>query len=370
MKKALIISALTTLCLTSACTARIDFEPEPLTDSSITVLTDSMSLEEKVGQMLFVRCPDAEDIDELMNIQPGGILMFGRDFEGLTKKEVKSKISELQKQSAIPLLIGADEEGGTVVRVSANPQLAPQKYPSPQQLYRSGGMEALTQNTTEKSQLLKELGININLAPVADVSQNPDDFMYSRSMGLDAETTAECIQTIVTAMKENNMLSCLKHFPGYGATADTHTQGAADNRSEQSFREITENTDGTKTGGDFLPFAAGIAAGADCVLVAHNSVEALDIENPASLSPQIHKILRTELGFNGVIMTDDIAMGAVSELDDVYIRAVNAGNDLLITTDYNTAFTQITEAVRSGKISEDTINTAVERILKMKKQIV
>ena len=118
-----------------------------------------------------------------------------------------------------------------------------------------------------------------------------------------------------------------------------------------------------------LPFKAGIEAGASCVLVAHNTVNALDSENPASLSPTIHNMLRDECGFDGVIMTDDIAMGAVADMENVYVKAVNAGNDLLITTDYQTGYNQILNAVKCGEISEETLNSAVERVLKMKGQI-
>lgn len=364
MKK--IISLLLSICLISACAPVSDFEPEQTTDRTWTALPDKMALEEKVGQMLFVRCVEPQYTDNLMNIKPGGILMFGRDFEGLTKEEVKEKIQSFQDRSDIPLIIGVDEEGGTVVRVSSNPSLAPEKYPSPQDIYKNGGMEALTANTAEKSQLLKELGITMNLAPVADVPQNESDFMYSRSMGLNAEETAECIKNIVLTMRANGVSSCLKHFPGYGGNSDTHTSGAADIREAEAFRQITENDDGTKSGGDFIPFRAGITAGADSVLVSHNTVSAFDSENPASLSPAIHEILRGELGFDGVIITDDIAMGAVADLDNVYTRAVLSGNDLLITTDYETGYNQILNAVKSGEIPEDVIDAAVEHILRLK----
>lgn len=331
--------------------------------STSKALRTDMTLEEKVGQMLFVRYPDPNKVQELLSINPGGIIMFGRDFDGLSRDEVKDKIKALQIK--IPPVIGVDEEGGTVVRVSSNPQLAPQKYASPQDIYKSDGMAALIQNTAEKSRLLTGLGITMNLAPVADVAQDENDFMYSRSMGTDAEETAECIRNIVFVMKEKGILSCLKHFPGYGSSADTHTDSATDIRDADSFRQITVK-DGVKTGGDFIPFKAGIDAGADSVLVSHNFVTSLDSESPASLSPQIHDILRNELGFDGVIMTDDIDMGAVKNIKDVYIKAVNAGNDLIITTDYKTAYDEILNAAKDGRIDEDRIDASVDRILKMK----
>ena len=318
-------------------------------------LIETMSLEEKVGQILFVRYPDA-NLDELMKKNPGGILMFQRDFDGLTKEEVINKISNLQSKSKVPLIIGVDEEGGTVVRVSANPNLAPEKYKSPQQIYKEGGMDAVIANAKEKSELLLSLGINMNLAPVADVSTNPDTYIYKRSFGKGYEETADFISKTVTAMQGVGINSVLKHFPGYGeVTGDSHKGTVYNEKSADKIRKT-----------DLIPFKAGIDAGAACVLVSHNTVKAIDADNPASLSPEMHKILRDELGFNGVIMTDDIAMGAVSDMENVYTKAVNAGNDLLITTYYNTGYNHVLNSVKNGEISEETLDSAVEHVLKLK----
>ncbi len=319
-------------------------------------LMDSMTLEEKVGQILFVRCPESENMQKLMEKKPGGILMFQRDFDSLTKEQVIEKIEGFQSSVRIPLIIGVDEEGGTVVRVSANPNLAPEKYKSPQQIYKEGGMEAVIDNAREKSELLLSLGINMNLAPVADVSTNPDNYIYKRSFGQGYEETADFISQAVTAMRKTGISCVLKHFPGYGeVTGDSHKGSVYNEKSADAIRET-----------DFLPFKAGIDAGASCVLVSHNIVNSLDSENPASLSPAIHEILRNELGFKGVIMTDDIAMGAVADVENVYVKAVNAGNDLLITTDYETAYNQILSAVQNGEISEKTLDEAVCHVLRLK----
>ncbi|MGN0108344.1 MAG: glycoside hydrolase family 3 N-terminal domain-containing protein, partial [Hominilimicola sp.] len=231
-------------------------------------LLDKMTLEEKVGQILFVRCVEDEMIDDLMGINPGGILMFQRDFDGLTKDEVISKIEGFQAKSEIPLIIGADEEGGTVVRVSANPNLAPEKYKSPQDIYNEGGMEAVVANAKEKSELLLSLGVNMNLAPVADVSTNPDTFIYKRSFGKGYEETADFISQTVTAMENTGIWSVLKHFPGYGeVTGDTHKGTVYNEKSAEDIRST-----------DLVPFKAGIDAGASCVLVSHNTVNGLDSE--------------------------------------------------------------------------------------------
>ena len=359
MNKIISILTMLTMCLSLASCGE---KPQPAaTEVPIATeessLIDTMTLEEKVGQILFVRCPETEEeVNSLMAKNPGGILMFQRDFDGLTKDDVISKIDGFQSASKIPLIIGVDEEGGTVVRVSANPNLAREKYKSPQDIYNEGGMEAVIANAKEKSELLLSLGINMNLAPVADVSTNPDTYIYKRSFGKGYEETADFISQTVTAMNDAGIWSVLKHFPGYGeVTGDSH-KGTVYN--EKSAEDIHST--------DLVPFKAGIDAGASCVLVSHNTVNSLDSENPASLSPVIHDILRSELGFDGVIMTDDIAMGAVADMENVYTKSVNAGNDLLITTDYETGYNQILAAVKSGEISMETLDSAVEHVLKLK----
>ncbi len=356
MKKIISIITALMLCLSVSGCSKENTEPVPVQTPQTMSALDGMTLEEKVGQILFVRCPEEGGVADLMEKTPGGILMFARDFEGLTKDEVIAYIENIQSQSKIPLIIGVDEEGGTVVRVSQNPNLAPSKYKSPQDIYAEGGMEAVVANAVEKSELLLSLGINMNLAPVADVSTNPETYIYERSFGQGYAKTADFITQTVTAMKNTGIYSVLKHFPGYGeVTGDSHVGTVYNEKSAEDIR----NT-------DLVPFKAGIDAGASCVLVSHNTVNSLDSENPASLSPAIHEILRGELGFEGVIMTDDIAMGAVADMENVYVKAVNAGNDLLITTDYQTAYEQILNAVQNGEISEETLDNAVKNILELK----
>ena len=142
MKKTISIIISIAMCAMLASCGGVKNE---VSDTEQPTLMDTMSLEEKVGQILFVRCVEDEQTDDLMSIKPGGILMFGRDFERLTKDEVKEKIQSYQDKSDIPLIIGADEEGGTVVRVSSNPNLAPEKFKSPQEIYNEGGMDAVVE---------------------------------------------------------------------------------------------------------------------------------------------------------------------------------------------------------------------------------
>mgnify|MGYP002429401805 CR=1 FL=1 len=262
-----------------------------------------------------------------------------------------------------PLFLGVDEEGGTVVRVSSNPHLRASKFPSPQKAYASGGMEAVLADTREKDLLLSALGFNVNLSPVADVSTNPADFMYDRTFGQDAAATADYVAQVVSQMAEDGMGSVLKHFPGYGNNVDTHTGIAVDQRPLESF-----------TSSDFLPFQAGMESGGGktAVLVSHNIMTAVDGDLPASLSPKVHGLLRTDLGFDGVVMTDDLAMEAVAAYSAdgaVAVMALEAGNDLVITTDYRTQIPKVLEALESGALSEETIDTACRRVLTWKQNL-
>lgn len=264
-----------------------------------------MSLEERVGQLFIARCPEEQAAQKAAEYILGGYILFARDFEGKTPEEVSGDIQSYQSAASIPMLIGVDEEGGTVNRVSRYPAFRAEKFESPQKLYQNGGFEAVKNDTVEKSQLLKSLGINVNFAPVCDVSVNSEDFIYDRSFGKEAGETAQYVETVVGAMKEQGMGSVLKHFPGYGNNVDTHTGIAYDNRPYETFLMS-----------DFLPFQAGIDSGAEMVLVSHNIVKSMDEQFPASLSPRVHEILRQELGFSGVIVTDDLVMDGVREFAD------------------------------------------------------
>ncbi|MBP0963855.1 MAG: beta-hexosaminidase [Oscillospiraceae bacterium] len=325
-------------------------------DAAYAMLSE-MSREEKVGQLLLARCPDNAS-EQAEKFRLGGYVLFKRDVKGKTPETLREFIGGFQSVSKIPMICAVDEEGGEIVRVSSLSAFRETRFPSPSKAYKNGGFQGVYDDYSEKSGFLLDLGFNLNLAPVADVSVDPKDYIYSRTLGLPAEETAEYIRNAVTAAKEAGISSCLKHFPGYGNNADTHTGSAIDERSEDTFRNS-----------DFLPFKAGIEAGAECVLVSHNIVKCFDSEKPASLSPEIHRILREELGFSGIIMTDDLSMDAVSLFctDSLpYAEAVNAGNDILIVTEYEAAYNDILSAVESGEITQETIDRAVMRIIAWK----
>ena len=332
-------------------------EPDPIAARAQELL-DSMTLQEKEGQMFIARCPETDAAQLAADYHLGGYILFGRDFKDKMAEQVTTDIQSYQDAAEIPLLIAVDEEGGTVNRVSSNPNLRSSPFRSPQSLYSEGGLELVRSDAQEKCRLLESLGININFAPVCDVSQDPADFIYDRTLGRDAQETSQYVAAVVETMAEEGMGSVLKHFPGYGNNTDTHTGVAYDDRPYDTF--LTS---------DFLPFQAGIAAGADMVLVSHNIVSAMDEASPASLSPEVHRVLREDLGFTGVIVTDDLVMDGVRDFagdDEAAVLAVQAGNDLLCCTDFQTQVPAVLAAVESGEITEEQIDAAVLRVLTMK----
>lgn len=316
---------------------------------------ETLTLEEKIGQIFLVRYPETNGVQILEKYKFGGYLLFERDFKNKTEEEIKNEIVNLQSVANIPLLIAVDEEGGKVVRASSNVNLRGEKFKSPRELYQIGGFQKIKEDVIEKSKFLYNLGINLNLAPVVDVTTNESDYMYARSLGEEAVLTSEYAKTVILASKEGSVSYTLKHFPGYGNNLDTHKGTSKDNKS---YEEI-KNT-------DLPPFEAGIQAGAEAVLISHNIVTSIDEENPASLSPKVIEVLRNELGFKGVIITDDLYMGAVSEDDDAVVKAVLAGNDLIIVTDYEKSIQDVKNAIGSGRITEERINIMVEQVLAWK----
>lgn len=316
---------------------------------------EELTLDEKIGQLILARYPDNNVLNDLNKYKLGGYVFYEKDFKNKTKSEVIDMINAVQKNSKIPLLIAVDEEGGKIVRVSSNPNLAPERFKSSKELYSSGGMEEIKQDTINKSIVLSSLGINLNLAPVVDVTTNSNDYMYERSIGENTEITSLYAKTVINASKNMEVSYTLKHFPGYGNNNDTHNSTSVDSRSYESL-----------IANDIPPFIAGINAGAEAILVSHNIVSSIDYDNPSSLSPKIHNFLRNELNFTGVIITDDLEMGATSSIESSAIKALLAGNDLIITTNYANSFSSIKNAVTDGIISEEIIDKLAFKILSWK----
>lgn len=321
-------------------------------------LMKDMTLEEKIGQLFLVRYDVNTSKKQITNYYAGGFVLFARDFQNHTKETITKELKDRQSVSKIPLALAVDEEGGYVTRVSRFPAFRSEKFKSNRVLFETGGYDLVKTSEKEKAELLLSLGLNLNLAPVADVSVDVNDYINIRTFGRDAKETSTFISNIVSYNNEFGISSSLKHFPGYGNNVDTHNGIAIDNRSYDNF-----------VNNDYLPFKSGIEAGVPTILVSHNIVNSMDSEYPASLSKKVISELRDKLNFSGVVITDDLAMGAVAKFVDANnaaTLAINAGNDMIITSSFETMYNEVLNNVKSGIIKEEVIDRAVKRILAWK----
>lgn len=327
----------------------------------VDLLLSGLTTEEKVGQLFLARCRKETAAEDIAQYHLGGLVLFDRDTEDETPESLRQTLERYQKAATIPLLIAVDEEGGSVVRISDKPAFRDAPFSSPRSLYEGGGMEALRTAEVEKDALLSDLGINVNLAPVCDITTDPAAFLYDRSLGQSPELTCQWVQIAVEEGQTYGIGCVLKHFPGYGNNADTHVGIAIENRSLEELEAQ-----------DLLPFAAGMEAGCGAVMMSHIQVTALDAEYPASLSPAVHRYVRETMGYNGVLVTDDLVMDAISVpygVGEAAVLAVLAGNDLLISSDFPEQYAAVLEAIREGRISEEQIDNAVRRILLWKQSL-
>jgi len=330
--------------------------PEQLSkEDPVAAMTD----EELVGQLFLAGYPGYDAaLASIESKHIGGYVLFGKYLKHQTPSGIRRELEHLQAASSVPLLIAVDEEGGDVTRVSSYPQFRQERFPSPRTLYDRGGLEMVLDTEREKCQLLHSLGINVNLAPVCDVTTDPDAFMYGRSLGQSPEITGAYVAAVTELMQQAQIGSVLKHFPGYGNNDDTHIGAALDTRSLESLE-----------GNDLVPFRAGIEAGCNAIMVSHTIIRALDDTTPGSLSPIVIGYLRETMGFDGVIMTDDLSMKAIT---DVYgagesaVLAFLAGNDMLCCSKYEEQYDAVLQAVRDGRISRERLEQSVLRILQWK----
>lgn len=355
------IPPVTTEAPPPATTVAAPVATEPPPPDPLAELLASLSVEEKVGQLFLGSYTAETGVENAQNYHLGGYIFFSEDFENETPDTVREALSACQLASKVPMLMAVDEEGGRVSRVSCFPAFRAELFPFPRILYQSQGLEGVLAAEAEKSQLLSGLGLNLNLAPVCDITTDPDSFLFDRSLGLPPEETARIITEMIRVMRESGVGSALKHFPGYGNNTDTHLGMAIDDRPLKALEDW-----------DLIPFAAGIKAGCRAIMVSHTIVTALDSSLPATLSPAVHDYLRQEMGFEGVIITDDLTMQAISDHygpGEAAVMAVLAGNDLLCCLDYKVPYQAVLEAVYDGRISVETLDSAVLRLLKWKSDL-
>jgi len=315
-------------------------------------ILEEMTVAEKVGQVIFARYPTAAE-EQMKQYKFGGYTLYAQDFNGETPTTITSELFKVSLENKIMPFFAVDEEGGNITRVSRYLAFAETRLPTIQSALKNG--VTVTDWVAQMVTVLESAGINLNFAPVADVAESKDDYMYSRTVSLDYKKTGEVVAEIVEEMNRQGMMGCLKHFPGYGSNVDTHTGIAVDTRSREDFEDK-----------DFIPFRDGIEAGAPMVMVSHNIVEAFNDEVPASLAPEVHDVLRG-MGFGGIIITDDLGMDAITNYtDEPYVEAFLAGNDMLCTSDGEATYKALYAAVLDGRITEERLDESVLRILNAK----
>ena len=324
-------------------------------DNNIMRYVDSLSVEEKIGQLIISKIPKENKLDPIVKNHVSGLIYYGNDIGKKTIEQIQNEINNYQKKSKIPLFIAIDEEGGTVSRLSYNKNISQEIFLSPQELYNNGGFEEITKDAIRKRDLLVKLGFNVNYAPVIDVVTDESAYMYQRSFGKDAKETAKFALTILNTQTKE-LTYTLKHFPGYGNNKDTHLMQSTDERTLSYFDE-----------NDFIPYVEAINNGAKQVMVSHNIVNSID-NKPCSLSLKIHNILRERLNFKGVIISDSLSMKAISDYEDnPYVEALLAGNNLIITEEPDITYNDIKNAYDDGIISRELLNRLVYRVIELKK---
>ena len=329
-------------------------EPDPVEEALSTMTT-----EEKVGQLLiagFYGTQAGEEVRSyIQDLHVGGVILYGRNVESAGQLLELTNGLKALTGDGIPLLISTDQEGGLVERMPPEVHRLPNAYdtPDPAALGRALGAECAA------------FGINTDFAPSLDIWSNPANTVIGRrAFGSDQETVTERGEACLSALQETGTIPVVKHFPGHGDTAeDSHTD-----------LPVVDKTPEALWQDELLPFQAAVQAGTPAVMVGHILVSQIDPERPASLSPAVvTSLLREGLGFDGVVVTDDLTMGAVTQsygLGEAAVLAVEAGCDLLLVCheegSVEEAYTALLEAVDSGRLSQDRLDQSVRRILTLK----
>ena len=359
-------------------------EPAPETEEErlareIAEKLMSMTLEEKVCQ-LFMITPEAltgadpvvqagDMTREALNTYPvGGLIYFAKNLQD--PEQTRSMLANTQQyareRTGLPIFLSVDEEGGQVARVAGNPAFGVTAYGYMSDVGSRGDTQEAYEIGTVIGAYLKDLGFNMDAAPDTDVLTNPaNEVVRYRSFGSDPELVSRMAEAELKGLNEQGIIGMYKHFPGHGGTtADSHAGYA-----------YVDDTLEELEAGAFVPFRSGIENGIRVIMVSHISCPNVTGDNtPATLSPMlITDILRNEMGFDGIVITDALNMGAITaqySSDQAAVAALTAGADiLLMPEDFQTAYQGVLNAVADGTVTEERINESVERILKVKSEM-
>ncbi|ASV70227.1 beta-N-acetylhexosaminidase [Cytobacillus kochii] len=342
-------------------------KPNQQGNQSISAVVSKMSLEDKIGQMILAGVSgttmDANANKLISQFHVGGIIFYKYNFE--TPTQVIQLVNQLKvgNSSSLPLLLGADQEGGRVTRLPGGLV----NFPPNKQIGQVNNPEFSYKVGTLLGHELKEFGLNLDFAPVLDINSNPNNpVIGDRSFGNNAEVVSKLGIQTMKGIQSQNVITTIKHFPGHGDTSvDSHLDLPIVNKSLKELKEL-----------ELIPFERAINNGSDVVMVAHILLPQLDKTNPSSMSKSVMTdLLRKQLGFTGVIITDDMTMGAITEHYDIgkaAVESVKAGSDIiLVGHDYNNVvkiISSLKAAVQNGEISEQRLNESVERIIQLKRK--
>ena len=350
-----------------------ELSEEQKTEELIEEYLSNMPLEDKVSQLFFVQPEALTGVDTavqasdmtkeaLQEYAVGGIVMFSKNIQD--SDQICAMLANLQEYSKYPLFLGVDEEGGSLVaRVANSGTISVPTFPNMMEIGNTGNPEEAYEVGRTIGTYLKDLGFNLDFAPIADVLVNPENQVIGeRAFGSDAELVAKMVKRVVEGLQEQEVSAVLKHFPGHGGTeADSHEGTAILNRTLEELRSE-----------EFLPFQSGIEAGADMIMVGHISVpEVTGDDTPATLSETvITDLLRNELGFDGIIITDSMSMGAIVDHygpGEAAVQVIRAGGDMiLMPQDFVEARQAVLDAVDQQEITEERINESLRRIYRIK----
>lgn len=338
----------------------------------------TMTQEEKVGQLFVVNLELLDDSkgsyyehrkftrkmkESLQQYSVGGVILFSRNIH--KRKQTKKLIRKLQANAATPLFITVDEEGGDVARIGNNPNMKTDTFPTMKEIGETKDADYVYQMASTIGGQIRELGFNVDFAPVADVKTSElNEEIGTRSFGDDPQEVAKLVSAYVKGLESRNICATLKHFPGQGASSgDTHKGSVDIDSSIARLRKI-----------DFVPFLSGIEAGADFIMVSHISVSRVtETSEPASMSELIMTtILRDELGFEGLIVTDAFDMASITDnysAGEAASGALEAGADIiLMPEELPKAVQAVLDKLEEGSLSEKKLNDTVQRILQVKFQ--
>ena len=327
---------------------------------------DKMSLDEKIGQLIIAGFDGTTADDEVKSliseVKVGGVILFSRNVENASQVvKLNNDIKEMNKENKYPIFISVDEEGGLVSRMPSEFNDIPTsmdiaKFNDKKLSYNIGKVIG---------EEISSLGFNMDFAPVLDINSNPDNpVIGNRSFGDNEAIVSKLGIATMKGLKDSNIIATVKHFPGHGDTSvDSHVG-----------LPVVENDLERLKSFELVPFQKAIDEGVDMVMVSHIMLPKIDENDPATLSKTIvTDILRKDMNYNGVVVTDDMTMGAIInnyDIGEAAVKSINAGVDIVMVCHQYENVTKvidaIKEAVNNGSITEERIDKSVERILKLK----